>query len=1006
MKDSHRAKTLFLEALERPAEERAAWLEGACAGDDSLRARVEALLAAEAAAEGVLGPSAEVPGLGRSGLAAAAGRGAAPEVGPGDRLGPYLLEEELGRGGFGVVFRASQSEPVRRQVAVKVVRAGMDSDAALARFELERQALALMEHPNIARVFDAGETPAGRPFVVMELVDGPPVTVHCAGLGLDARLRLFVAVCRAVEHAHQRGVLHRDIKPSNVLVATVDGEAVPKVIDFGIAKATDADLTDSTLVTREGVLLGTPGCMSPEQARGETDIDTRSDVYSLGVLLYELLAGALPFEADGGGLHEFVRKVCEDDPPRPTVRRRQVLAEAQRYAADARSRAVTEALPAELDWVVLRCLEKPRERRYGTAHELAEDLERFLADEPVLAAPPGTAYRLRKFVARHRAASVVGVALVLALVGGTIGTSLGMLRAERLNVELGEALGEAEDANAKLDVALEEQRRTNEELAESNRALDASNRRLDATNQELDAALAESRRQTVIAEEVADFLTVDLLGAARPTGGAASGPAMPVGTLVDLAAAELDTSVLEGGRFADEPLIEAALRRTLGLTDQTLGRFAEAERHMARCVELNRAALGPDALPTLEAESWLGDIRYRLGRYVESAENQARAHAALRRTEGPGHADTLAAAARLANALRAAGRSDESFALLQESLPEARRSLGDRAPVTTDLLSAFAVAHTDRGRFEEAEALFREVLEAQTEVMGAENPVTLNARMNLATVLRALHRYDESLRLYIETVEIQKRVEGPDHPNVLSTLFNLADCLRSMGRFEDGLQIATTATTASARLLGEGHPRTLQWWRLQGGLQQQLGRLDEAERIQREVLRATEQAQGPDHPQTLATVTELALLLHKAGQVGEAGELLARVAETRERTLGPDDMRTLDARLVLGSLHRSAGRLTEAGALFESVRAGADRTLGEGHPLTLEALVGLGLCALQAGDRARAAELLEASAGLARLQGGRATESWRGAAQALAAAAAAAGEAEEAGRWQAAARGS
>jgi serine/threonine protein kinase len=416
-------QSLFLRALELPTpEDRAAYLDEACRDDPALRAELDALLAAhDRLGGGLPNTTGQEP----------AGPGAGGEE-VGDVLsGRYKLEELLGEGGMGAVWMAQQTEPVRRLVAVKVVKAGMDSKQVLARFEAERQALALMDHPNIARVLDAGTTAAGRPYFVMELVKGVPITRYCDERRLTPRqrLELFVPVCQAVQHAHQKGVIHRDLKPSNVLVALYDGQPVPKVIDFGIAKAAGQQLTEKTLVTGFGAVVGTLEYMSPEQAElNQLDIDTRSDIYSLGVLLYELLTGTTPLEKERlreAALLEVLRLIREEEPPRPRTRLSESKEElpsisAQRQMEPAK---LTRLVRGELDWIVMKALENDRSRRYETANGFALDVQRYLADEPVQACPPSAGYRLRKFARRNksRLAIVAGALLALAVMAASIG---------------------------------------------------------------------------------------------------------------------------------------------------------------------------------------------------------------------------------------------------------------------------------------------------------------------------------------------------------------------------------------------------------------------------------------------------------------------------------------------------------------------------------------------------------------------------------------------------------
>ncbi|MBI5771001.1 MAG: serine/threonine protein kinase [Verrucomicrobia bacterium] len=413
-------ETLFAAALERPPAERTAFLDDACAGDAALRARIEALLRAHDDAAQVMATSAFAGTEETRPMFV-------PAEKPGDVIGRYKLLQKIGEGGCGIVYMAEQQEPVVRRVALKVIKLGMDTREVVARFEAERQALALMDHPNIARVLDGGATGAGRPFFVMELVRGVPITKYCdeQNLATAARLELFTSVCHAVQHAHQKGIIHRDLKPSNILVTLHDGRPVPKVIDFGIAKATQGKLTDATLFTAFEQFIGTPAYMSPEQAElSGLDIDTRSDIYSLGVLLYELLTGRPPFDPKtllAAGLDEIRRIIREVDPPRPSTRL-STLADADQSTI-ARQRATAPAhlstiLRGDLDWIVMRCLEKDRLRRYENADHLALDVERHLRDEPVTARPPTLAYRIGKFVRRRKSAIVAAVAVLGAAAGG------------------------------------------------------------------------------------------------------------------------------------------------------------------------------------------------------------------------------------------------------------------------------------------------------------------------------------------------------------------------------------------------------------------------------------------------------------------------------------------------------------------------------------------------------------------------------------------------------------
>src|SRR3954454_69905 len=410
-------KTVFLEAAELASPtDRAAYLDRSCGDDRQLRAAVEALLLSHQRSPGMLDATInhEPPIAER----------------PGTIIGPYKLLQQIGEGGMGVVFMAEQTVPIQRTVALKIVKPGMDTRQVIARFEAERQAVAMMDHPNIAKVLDAGTTESGRPYFVMELVKGIPITKYCdeKHLPIRARLELFMQVCQAVQHAHQKGIIHRDIKPNNVLVAEYDHQTVPKVIDFGVAKATAQKLTERTMFTEFGQVLGTMEYMSPEQAKlNQLDIDTRTDVYSLGVLLYELLAGSTPFEGKRlkeAAFDEMLRIIREEEPPKPSTR----LTASDMLASIAANRQIEPArlskdVRGELDWIVMKALEKDRNRRYETASGLAADIRRYLDDEPVQACPPSPLYRARKFARRNRGPVWAGTAVLLALAGGTVGTT-------------------------------------------------------------------------------------------------------------------------------------------------------------------------------------------------------------------------------------------------------------------------------------------------------------------------------------------------------------------------------------------------------------------------------------------------------------------------------------------------------------------------------------------------------------------------------------------------------
>ncbi|MBX3463870.1 MAG: serine/threonine protein kinase [Planctomycetes bacterium] len=890
-------KELFGEALEQPADARAAFLAERCAGSPSRRAQVEALLAAHAHAATWLGVERTVPCLPGVGgvLAATAG-----ELRPGDTLGPYRVCGTAGAGSFGTVYTAEQSEPVSRRVALKVMHRGLDSSAARARFEAEQQALARMEHPAIARVYDAGTTPDGRPFFVMEFVDGLPITEHCQRRALDtaARLQIFRAVCLAVQHAHQKGVVHRDLKPSNVLVTEVDGQALPKVIDFGVAKAIDGPLTDLALVSLDGQLIGTPAYMSPEQAAGEVDVDTRSDVYGLGALLYELLAGSPPFDVRELGFAGLLDAISHVEPQLPG--RRALAAPAGR---------VPQRVPEDLDWITMRCLEKERSRRYPSAGALALDLERFLDGRPVEAAPPSTWYRLRKLTSRHRLAVAAAAALVLVFAAGSIGTLLGLVRAERANAGLAAALHRA--------------------AREAERAQQAE--RSAASEAEF------ARRQAAIAAVVNDFLLQDLLGAALPSHEDGRGRDVPLRVVVDAASTQIEGAGQPGGRFADLPEVESALCFMLGSIHAKLGEAEPALRHLRRAAELDRRLLGPEHANSLRSGSALGNELRRQGDLAAAESLLVPALAAQRRQLGEAAAPTLLTQYYLGLLRWRQGRSEEALALLRDGLALAAGALGDRHRICLWLQGALGMVAQASGRDAEAEAALRATLAGCQQTLGAQHVDTTSAMANLAAFLRAQGRTDEAQELLVVARAQFELTLGRDHPTTLGVLYNLGAIAVERGQGAEAEALLAEALAGMRARLGPHHEHTLLAAGALARSLELLGRRDEAERLHREALAAAEAELGPDHVVTNARRQALAgFLFDQPGSVAEVGELFAASLASQRRIAGPTHPATLRAAANLARFHQQHQDLDRAEELLREALVGTRERLGAEHPAVLE----------------------------------------------------------------------
>ena len=665
-----RANDLFLKALELgSAGECHEFLEGACAGDAALRAEVESLLEASARAGRFL--ECPAPGLHR---AATVDEPPVAER-PGTVIGPYKLMEQIGEGGMGMVFVAEQSQPVRRKVALKLIKPGMDSKQVLARFEAERQALALMDHPNIAQVHDGGTTDAGRPYFVMELVKGIAITDYCDQNRLTTRQRLglFLPVCQAVRHAHQKGIIHRDLKPSNILVTVHDVTPVPKVIDFGIAKAVGQRLTEHTLFTHFAQMIGTPLYMSPEQAeRNGLDVDTRSDVYSLGVLLYELLTGTTPFEGEvlrQAGPDEVRRMIREDEPPRPSHRVSTLAAQASSTVSEQRgvdSRRLGQQLRGELDWVVMKALEKDRDRRYESASALAQDIQRYLNDEPVQACPPSAAYRLRKYVRRNRRALLPAGVVAVTLVAATAVSAW-----------------------------------------QAKQALDAQ-RQAEADRDRAETAEQKAATEAAIAKAVSDFFQHDLLRQVDPEvqrdEGFPEEPDLTVREALDRAAARI------GDRFRDQHLVEAAIRTVIGDGYRSLGEPASAVRHLERALLLRQVHLGPDDPGTVEAINRLAQGYEEVGRRVDALGLYEKVVEKRTALHGADHHATLTAMTVLARAFFHYGQYGRAESLETQILAKRSATLGATHPDTLETMHSMAQTYRDLGRFDEAFGLYEKLL--------------------------------------------------------------------------------------------------------------------------------------------------------------------------------------------------------------------------------------------------------------------------------------------------------
>jgi serine/threonine protein kinase len=795
--------------------ERAALLDRECASRPELRQRLDQLLAAHFQSNPLLdAPAAERTADYTPSSEPTTSAGPADEAIGTIIAGRYKLLEEIGEGGMGTVWVAEQAQPVRRKVALKLIKAGMDSRQVLARFEAERQALAVMDHPNIAKVLDGGLTDAGRPFFAMEYVKGVPITEYCdaARLGVPERLQLFTKVCQAVQHAHQKGIIHRDLKPSNILVAPYDDKPVPKIIDFGLAKAMHQSLTEKTLHTAHGTVMGTPLYMSPEQAQlNNLDIDTRSDIYSLGVLLYELLTGTTPLERQRfkqAAWDEIRRLIREEEPPRPSMR----LSSTETLPSLAAVRRteparLTKLVRGDLDWIVMKALEKDRTRRYETANSFAMDIQRHLSGEPVQAAPPSAAYRIKKFARKHRTGLATAAVIVFLLVAGIAISSWQAYRAMRAE---GRALAAAA-AERKAKVAEAEERRQAEAAAAAEKA----------ARQRAETAESDARRDLAKFEAINEFLTKDLLTQAEPANNAAEDKVTLLEVL-DRAAEKV------GERFKDQPELEEDLRETIAQTYHGLASWEKAERQLRALRESVSRRLGPESVQALRATDEIGHMLHHAGRTSEALPMLESAAEGLKRTLRADHAVTLAALNNLAEAYLTAGKVPEAVALFEQVRDARVKKQGADHLDTLCALNNLAAAYLDAGKLREAIVLFEQVRDSEVKRLRADHPSTLGTLNNLAVAYQSAGKLPEAIALLEQVRDARVKKQGADHPDTLNTLNNLAVAYHAAGKLREAIALFEQVRDGEVKKLGADHTSTLATLNSLAMAYQAAGRLNEA----------------------------------------------------------------------------------------------------------------------------------------------------------------------------------
>jgi serine/threonine protein kinase/tetratricopeptide (TPR) repeat protein len=742
----------------------------------------------------------------------------APQPPLPERIGPYRILQVLGEGGMGIVYEAEETGAVRRRVGLKVVRAGRDTREVVARFEAERQALAVMNHPSIAKVLHAGTTEAGQPYFAMELVKGLPITQYCDlhRLTVSRRVELFISVCQAVQHAHQKGVIHRDLKPSNVMVTEQDGLALPKIIDFGIAKAVGSPLTERTLVTQWGQMIGTAAYMSPEQAdTGTVDVDTRSDIYSLGVMLFELLVGRLPIDPAQLGVHAFLARLAAGDtsPPTPSAKLMTLGADETAVAVGRRTEpaSLRRELKGDLDWIVMKAMEPERARRYETANGLASDLRRHLANEPVDARPRSARYRIAKFVRRHRTGVITAGAVSIAVVAMAIMAAVGFVRATRA-----------------------------ERLA---------------------------AQEAAAAQQVTTFL-VDLFRASHP--GEARGDSLTAREILDRGAGRVRRDL------SSQPLLQARILFTLGTVQHALGAFDAAGTLLQDALRIRERELGARDPAVAEVRNALGDVARDRGTLDEAGEHFREALAIREAVLGSRHVDVATTLSGLAALRFRQGEYVEAESLYRHVIELDGEVRPPDDPRTLRDMRGLAAVYYSTDRFDLADSLWQRTLALQEQVLGPDHFDVAATLQNLGATRHQVGRYEEALPYYERARAIYEKVLGTDHVRSGEVLNNLGEAYWRLGRLEEAEPLLRQALVVKERSLSVAAPSIANTLNALAGVLRDRNQPAASEGFYRRALAIRTASPGAGNRDLLETLRDYANLLRRAGRQGEAAELTAR----------------------------------------------------------------------------------------------------------------------------------
>jgi tetratricopeptide (TPR) repeat protein len=863
---------LYHAALEREESRRPAFLEQACEGDAALRREVESLLAQVHSKESFL----EAPALD------VAARNLARSPDPGARsypeaIGRYRIVRLLGEGGMGAVYEAEQEEP-RRVVALKMIKLGLATPDRLHRFRQESRALARLQHPGIAQIYESStaDTALGlQPYFAMEFISGLPLKQYADKHQLNDRqiLTLMIKICEAVHHAHQRGLIHRDLKPGNILV---DEAGQPKILDFGVSRVIEAEAREGqaqlTMQTGLGQIIGTLAYMSPEQVLGDPlEVDTRSDVYSLGVILYELLSGRLPYEVNHRKLPEAVQTIREQE-PEPLS-------------------SIDRSYRGDVETFVRKALEKDKTRRYPSAADLSADIRRYLNDEPIAARPPSASYQLQKFARRHRGLMAGVAAVFVVLVAGVAVSTSQAIRANRA--------GQAA-------------------LRERDRAV---------------AAEATARA-------VNDFLQTDLLAQAGASAQARPGtrpdPDLKVRTALDRATAGI------AQKFDKQPLVEAQIRQTIGNAYLDLGVYPEAQNQLERAVGLRRHLLGEEHPDTLSSLRNLAVVYRGQGKQAEAESVLTRVLGAQRRVLGEDNPDTLESAYDLALLYNDQEKYRQAEPLLIQALDGQRHNLGERHPSTALTMNTLAEFYRGEGKYAQAEPLDTRALEIQRSVLGDEHPNTLFTTSSLASLYEDEGKYEQSERLFTNALQVQRHLLGEEHMETLETMTNLANLYRIEGRYAAAESLGTRTLEIQRRVLGETHTDTLTSMNNLAALYDVQGRYAQAEPIDLKLLDIRRRVLGEENSVTARAMNNLAVLYGKEGKWDKARSFLADSLAIRRRVLGEDHPLTLVTMANLGYVYQKLGRYAQAEPLATRAVEGSRRVQGAEHNDTLTCMNMLG----------------------------------------------------------------